>query len=267
MLATLVDRSAGESAPLGAELARRYGGDLRFPARRPWVYANFVQSIDGVVSLATPGKAQASVISARNPDDRFLLALLRVPANAVVVGAGTLREEPKSVWTPEQPFPELRAELAAARLAMKLPAIPLTVLVTRSGDLDLSLPVFTAGNRVLVLTTKEGAARIGKRPAQVDVRVMAAGTPREIVDLAAAESGGGLILTEGGPTLFGDFVRERVVDELFLTIAPRFAGRDDDHRRLAVIEKAAFAPEDLREAKLVSLKTAGDYIFTRFARR
>ena len=267
MLATVFDHAEGPAVPVGAELTRRYGGEMRFPAQRPWVFANFVQTIDGVVSLATPGKAQASVISAKNPDDRFMLAFLRVFADAVVVGAGTLREESHSLWTPEQPFPELRAEFAAARAAMKRPPAPLTVLVTRSGDLDLSLPVFTEGSRVVVLTTARGASRLAAHPSHVDVRVMEKDTPRDIVRQAAAESGGGMILTEGGPTLFGELMRERVVDELFLTIAPRFAGRDDQRRRLSLIENAAFAPDDLRDATLVSLKSAGDYLFTRFGMR
>jgi len=265
VLATLLDRSEGEPRPLVSRLTRRYGGELRFPTRRPWVFANFVQSLDGVVSLAVPGKAHASVISARNPDDRFLLGLLRVVADAVVVGAGTLRQEPNSLWTPDQPVPDIRADFAAARERMRLPPVPLTVLVTKSGELDLSLPVFNAGHRVLVLTTTEGAKRVGKSPRHVDVRVMVSGASSEIVEIAAAESGGGMILTEGGPTLFGEFVRERTVDELFLTIAPRVAGRDDERRRLALVEKAAFPADELREARLVSVKAADDYLFTRFA--
>jgi len=51
VLVTLLDRSDGDPVPLGAELTRRYGGELIFPARRPWVFANFVESIDGIVSL------------------------------------------------------------------------------------------------------------------------------------------------------------------------------------------------------------------------
>jgi riboflavin biosynthesis pyrimidine reductase len=38
------------------------------------------------------------------------------------------------------------------------------------------------------------------------------------------ESRGTPILTEGGPTLFGQFVRERAVDELFLTVPLLRAG-------------------------------------------
>jgi riboflavin biosynthesis pyrimidine reductase len=33
-----------------------------------------------------------------------------------------------------------------------------------------------------------------------------------------------MLLCEGGPTLFGAMVHERVLDELFLTIAPKLAG-------------------------------------------
>ena len=89
----------------------------------------------------------------------------------------------------------------------------------------------------------------------------------EIAQIAVAESGGSMILTEGGPTVLGEFLRARELDELFVTIAPRIAGRDARERRLALVEGAAFGPDEMREMKLVSVKAAHDYLFTRFAAR
>jgi riboflavin biosynthesis pyrimidine reductase len=43
------------------------------------------------------------------------------------------------------------------------------------------------------------------------------------------ESRGTLILTGRGPTLFGQFVRERAVDELFITVALLRAGPMREH--------------------------------------
>jgi hypothetical protein len=57
------------------------------------VYANFVSSIDGVVTLGAKPSA-GSVISGKDQADRFLMGLLRACADAVVLGAGTLRATP-----------------------------------------------------------------------------------------------------------------------------------------------------------------------------
>ena len=266
MLATLLDRSEGAALPLSALLRESYGGELRFPTDRTHVFANFVSSIDGVVSFARPGQAQAGLISGGNPADRFVLALLRAAADAVVVGAGTLRQERNSIWTPEHVFPDLTREFADLRAALRKPARPLTVFVSGSGELDLSAPALAGGAPVTILTTSNGAARLGSAPAHVRVRVLAELSATEVVRAAARESGGRLILTEGGPTLFGSFLREQVLDELFLTIAPRIAGRSREERRLALVEGVAFGPTDAPEQRVISVKAAEDYLFLRFAR-
>jgi len=56
----------------------------------PVVYSNFVSSVDGVVTLGSKPSA-GSVISGKYPADRFLMGLLRACADAVLIGAGTLR--------------------------------------------------------------------------------------------------------------------------------------------------------------------------------
>jgi riboflavin biosynthesis pyrimidine reductase len=267
VLATLVDRSHGTALPLPAPLRERYGGDLRFPRGRVHVFSNFVSSIDGVVSLAVPGKTQASYISKGEPADRFILGLLRAAADAVIVGAGTLREERGGMWTPAQPFPDAAGEFAELRRAMSIAERPLTVIVSASGDLDLKTPALAEGAPILVLTTPGGARRLAGAPPHLRVRELEATTASKILEATVDETGGKLILTEGGPTLLGHFLRERLLDDLFLTIAPRIVGRSSEARRLALVEGAAFLPGDARESRLLSVKAAGDYLFLRFARR
>jgi riboflavin biosynthesis pyrimidine reductase len=268
VLATLLDRTEGGAVPLPAELVTRYGGPLRFPATdRPFVFANFVSTIDGVVSYALPGRAQASLISGGHPADRFVLALLRAAADAVVVGAGTLRSEPGVIWSPEAAFPEGGRAFAELRAATHRAARALTVLVTGSGRIDLDAPALAEGAPVVILTTEKGAAALGKVEPHIRVRLLARGTAEEMVAIAAAESGGRSILTEGGPTLFGQFLRERAVDELFLTIAPRIAGRAPDQARTSLVERSAFSPEDAPETRLLSAKSADDLLLLRYAMR
>jgi riboflavin biosynthesis pyrimidine reductase len=230
------------------------------------VFANFVSSIDGVVSFGLPGRSQASLISGGHPADRFVLALLRAVADAIVVGAGTLRNEPGVIWSPEAAFPETSELFARLRERMGKPPRALTVLVTGSGEIDLGAPALAEGTPVLILTSEKGVRALGKLPPHVRARTLARGTTDEMTAIAVEESRGTLILTEGGPTLFGQFLREGAVDELFLTLAPLVAGRTPEHPRLSLVEHVAFAPEDAPRPKLISTKTADDYLFLRFAK-
>lgn len=271
MLQTLLDRSAAAPLPLPAALAEAYGGPLGFPVSgdRPYVVANFVTTLDGVVSYRVPGRSDAALISRGNADDRFLMGLLRACADAVVVGAGTLREERRHVWTPSHISPPNAERYAELRRALGKPPQPATVVVSASGDLDLSLPAFnTPGVRAIVLTTRDGAARLRATP-RVTVRALE-GTrlsARAVLDAVVRETGARLVLTEGGPRLFASFLAEGVLDELFLTVAPQLAGRDADRPRLALVEGAAFAPEQAPWGRLVSAKVAGEFLFLRYALR
>ncbi len=249
-------------------MSARYGGNLGFavPPDRPYLIANFVSTLDGVVSFALPGRAQAALISAGSPADRFVLGLLRACADVVVVGAGTLREEGRHVWTPEHAFPPAAGEFAALRARLGKPARPTTVFVSASGGVDLEAPAFTSGVPVLVLTTARGADRLAGAPPPVRVRSLAGSAPsaRDLLAAVVAETGARLVLTEGGPRLLGAFLRDRLIDELFLTLAPQLAGRSEAERRLALVEGAAFDPEEATWGALVSVKRADDYLFLRF---
>src|SRR6266487_5718260 len=86
----LFDQGEGPFAP-DAAMARY--GQLGFPppAGRPWIYANFVQTLDGIVSLLGDQAGGADIGGLQ--EDRWLMDLLRAHADAVIVGMGTLRTE------------------------------------------------------------------------------------------------------------------------------------------------------------------------------
>src|SRR6202140_5018710 len=149
-----------ESLPgykLPADLRHLYGR-LGFGARA--VYSNFVSSVDGVVTLGSTPSA-GSIISGKYPADRFLMGLLRACADAVLIGAGTMRATPGHLWTPAHVYPELATEFLALRSALGRTTEPQLVVVTASGDLDAPHPAIV--KRAIVMTVVEGARAIGNR--------------------------------------------------------------------------------------------------------
>ncbi len=120
-----------------------------------------------------------------------------------------------------------------------------------------------------MVTTDAGMARLaGVVPETVEVISTGAGDevdPRTLVELVAERSGG-LVLCEGGPTLLGDLERARLVDELFLTVAPQLAGRDVAHRRLGLVEGFAATPDEAPRLELHSVRRAREHLFLRYRR-
>jgi riboflavin biosynthesis pyrimidine reductase len=64
-----------------------------------------------------------------------------------------------------------------------------------------------------------------------------------VLKILADEFGIRLLLHEGGPTIFGEFLSAKVIDELFLTLAPQIAGRRSGTQRPSVAGEALFLPE------------------------
>jgi riboflavin biosynthesis pyrimidine reductase len=268
----------GERLPLPPELAKLYGA-LAFPRRTagPYVISNFVSTLDGVVSLGLPGKSGGGEISGFNPHDRALMGLLRAAAHAVVVGAGTLRAVPRHLWTAEYVFADLRPAYQALRRDLGLAATPLNVILSGSGQLDLSLPVFASGAvQTLVVTTPAGEARLANErlPSGVAVRAAAGANGEGFSARAALAAITGhlnqprpLVLLEGGPRVMGDFFAEQQIDELFLTLAPQVAGRGDEAamaERPGLVAGRVLAPDQPTWSRLVSVHLAGSHLFLRY---
>jgi len=271
-LETLFDAAPGAEIALPPELARLYG-TLALPigSADPHIIGNFVSTLDGVVSLNIPGQSGGREISGFNQHDRLVMGILRAVADAVVVGAGTLRAVPHHLWTAEHVYPALADAFAHVRATIGKPGPPLNVVVTARGEIDLELPVFASGQvPALIVTTEQGSRRLGDRPLPRSVAVTAVGsreriTAQQVVHAIAAARPSSLILVEGGPTLFGDFLDERCLDELFLTLAPQVAGRNDASVRPGLVAGRNFAPDDPRWGTLVAVKRAHEHLFLRYA--
>ncbi|TMF54695.1 MAG: hypothetical protein E6I16_15430, partial [Chloroflexi bacterium] len=155
---------------LPPSLAELYDGELWIPDA--CVYANFVSSIDGIVALEGGTAPSGGIISGRNEADRFVMGLLRAFADAVLVGAGTVRAEGgRALWTPEYIFPAAADGFRTLRKTLRRESGPRLVIVSARGELDPSSRALQAG--ALVLTTANAIARLrGRLPSGSEVRAV-----------------------------------------------------------------------------------------------
>lgn len=272
-LETLYDAARGSALPLPPELVTLYG-PLQFPPHpgRPYVISNFVTSLDGVVSLHAPGYEGGGPISGSDPHDRMVMGLLRAAADAVIVGAGTVRAaHARHLWTADYIFPPLTGAYQQLRTALRKPDPPLNVVVTARGEIDRDRRVFHSGEvPVLIVTTPQGAERLGERglPPSVQITLVKSEgslTARSILEAVVRARPSEVILVEGGPHLIGDFFAERCLDEMFLTLASQIAGRDGPVERPGLVVGREFAPEDPLWGTLIGVKRGGSHLFLRYS--
>jgi len=183
----------------------------RASAERPYVIANFVSSVDG--RAAFDGRSGAL----GDDGDHALFHGLREQVDGVLAGTGTLRAEHygRLVRTPER---------VERRLARGLSATPVLCVITRSGRLPADLPLLADPESVVLVYSGAPVDITGAAKIEVTQTDPSELTPLSVLRRLRADHGIRSVLCEGGPTLFGSLVHARVVDELFLTLAPKLAG-------------------------------------------
>lgn len=207
----------GSSGPVDdAELGRLY----RYPdtdGPRMWVRANFIGSIDGGATVAGTSGGLAG------PGDRALFMLLRALADVVLVGAGTIRVE-------NYGGARLGVAQRASRRERGQTEVPRLAIVSRSGQLDRDLRVFTDTELAPLVLTCAAVADDTRRSLSGRAEVVAcSGSDPQRVDETAvlaelARRDLYRVLTEGGPTLLSSFIERELLDELCLTVAPYLVG-------------------------------------------
>lgn len=245
-------------------LTALYGGTIGI--EEPSVVANFVESLDGVVAVPRLPRSPA-ILGDESDADRFILALVRACADAVVVGSGTLLASPKGTWRIDRAYPPAADALGELRARRGRPEQPLLTIVSAGGSLDPAHPVLEVG--ALVLTTDAAAPRLrASLPGATEVVAVNDG---DTVDLAAAiellrDRGCSIVLTEAGPSMFGSLVASGLVDELFLTVSPVLAGRAET-ARLGLVEGVELVPQTRVAGRLRSVRTHGSHLFLRYTLR
>jgi len=185
------------------------------PADRPYVLVNMVMSADGKVVIEGTEKGIGSAT------DQRLMREIRVNADVILTGAGTLRINGTS--------PRLGdLALEGLRLARGKPRLPTSAVLSRGGDLPLDRAFFTARDFDAVVYLSSAAPKRRRHA------IIATGRPLHEVpergEIPAMlrhmrrELGAGVLLVEGGPETNAEFFRLGAVDEYFLTVGPVIVG-------------------------------------------
>lgn len=292
---------AGEASAIEHPAYARYGklGFPAPPADRPWIYSNFVQTLDGIASLR--GKYASGFHISQSQDDRWLMDLLRAHADAILMGIGTLVEETEMAASRGPVFRimdeqcrDLRRTLSRGREK--------NIFVTAGRVLNLSaFRVFDMKDRDMkdgdlkdgdgehvdpvILTTRAGEARLRKTGVPAHVRIVVAGEEM-LVDLPLAmrllrqQLGIRYLLCEGGPTLYGQMSRAGLMDEKFVTVSPLEVGlrippeqeptaseaANPPVYRPTVFDAPGFIKENAPWWRWMSCRKAGEHQFSRYRR-
>lgn len=262
----------------------RFAGNLGFPeapAERPWVFSNFVQSLDGLVSFG--GTRPGGEWIARSRHDRWMMDLLRAHADALICGSHSLILEARYGEISGGPvFRIVEPELLRLREEVLGRGKQINIVVTGSGNLRIHDYRLFHSEHVdaWVATTPDGLHRLGDTG---KTRVLVSGSGNrvnwhDLLRNLRRENGVRYLLCEGGPHLYGEMVRDGVVDEKFLTVAPQEIGAGFPNQMDAAEARAnagmiarptsftgpGFTVETARWYQWISSRRSGHHEFSRY---
>lgn len=245
----------GVETPLQVAQSLARGSERSRADGRPRVIVNMISSADGRATIG--GRAGPLGDDA----DRELFRALRVVADAVLVGAGTVRVERYGRMIKDPAARQFRRELGKGEE-------PLACVVSGRVDLPEELPLLsTPQAQVVIITSSQAslaspAAHVQYLRAERDGMLDLHAALCELRERYSIE----LLLCEGGPHLNANLLAAGLVDELLVTLAPKLAGGDPARgEALRIVAGAVLqAPVDLA---LVGLLQSDSELFLRYAVR
>ena len=217
---------------------------LRFPPAppdRPSVFLNMVSTLDGKITLGEVGDSAAGLGS---PMDQTLMKRIQRNAQAVLIGASTLRvghiTYPDTLWR---------------------------AVVTGSGNLPTDSRFFREAPGKAIVFTTERAPEQKRREWQEVARVVVCGV--EKVNLLQALSflrnqlGIERLLCEGGGALNYEMFAAGLIDEWFLTLAPKVKG---GQHIPTTVEGDGLPREQVVQMELISVYEHNGELYLRYRR-
>ena len=221
--------------------------NLTFPTvkNRPYFYSNFVTTVDGKAQILKDTKKYWPLGSKL---DWETLQELREYSDCLIHGKKTATENPT--------LESLGKLKSPPKLYIVLSNHPGNELVDclKNPPKEVRTIVVTNEEAVIPkdLLTHVTIVQLGR--ASVDLKMFSEFLNKEGVKNA---------LLEGGPHIMGPFFKEDLIDEVFLTIAPKIVG-GEKNETLTMIEGGLLPPEKVKKLKLVSSKVVASELYLRY---
>jgi 2,5-diamino-6-(ribosylamino)-4(3H)-pyrimidinone 5'-phosphate reductase len=190
-----------------------------------------VATVDGRAAL------NGSAVGIGSALDKRLMRELRAEADVVLHGAGTVRADPLSARVPP--------ELSELRLERGLTPQPLGAIITRTGNLPAKHPYYES-ETVIYVTTDTAAVHVDWPLVEV---CHVPSVDQAVRDLG--RRGVRRVLCVGGPTLYAALFEAGLVDDVFLTLAPKLVGGQEP---LTIVKGGSFGTLVLELRSLVEVE-------------
>jgi riboflavin-specific deaminase-like protein len=230
--------------------------DLGLPSGqdRPYTVLTMISTLDGKAVVGGSG----STWGMGTEGDHLLFKQIQRNCDAVIVGAGVMRVD-------DIPYPRITPEETERRTRKGLRPKPLWILVSGSGRVSPDLRVFRADPANTLVVTTEAADAACLRALEGKTQVRRCG--ERSVDVKAlmhalrTDDGIQRLNSLGGPLLNGTMLETGVIDELYLTLAPKI---QNGRNAVTLFEGHGLPPDRLAAASLVSLYRSGDELYLRY---
>lgn len=236
--------------PLPAAQVAEIYEDLQLPPQehevdssRPYVLINMVSSLDGRVAIDNKAGGLGG------ETDRQTMRILRSKADAVMIGAGTLRSEKISLTSEGRRSPEPLAVIVAGSKAPQLENL-------LGAEADRTIIVVPEDTPVDQRHKLSRQAHILHAPTKSSDRTNLSRTLEEIKDHFQVNT----LLVEGGPSLNHSLISQGLADEFFLTLSPKLVGGVDAPSTI----QGSYLPEQQRKPQLTSVHQAASELFLRY---
>ncbi len=211
------------------------------PADRPYVFLNMVSTLDGKITLGEVGDTAAGLGS---PMDQALMKRLQRNAQAVLIGASTLRAGhvtyPETLWRG---------------------------VITASGNLPAESRFFSEAPGKAVVFTTEQVPEQKRKEWQEFAHVVVCGTGKvnlvQALSFLRQQLGIERLLCEGGGALNYEMFAADLIDEWFLTLAPKVKG---GRHIPTTVEGDGLPRERVVQMELISVYENNGELYLRYRR-
>jgi 2,5-diamino-6-(ribosylamino)-4(3H)-pyrimidinone 5'-phosphate reductase len=221
-------------------------------SERPHVTVNMAMSLDGKITTY-----RREIMALGTEHDRRLMDELRAEADAVIVGAGTVKHD-------GHPILMRYADLEEKRVQSGRPAHPANVTMSRTLDLPSTRPFFRHPDPdKIVFTTKSAPpSRVARLSRLADVVVLPGRTisPGAVLENLYRRNFRRVLLEGGGEVHFA-FAKEGVIDDVYVTITPRLIGGSSAP---TLLDGRGFLAADHIELRLLSSRRIGDELYVKY---